>query len=69
MESTEAHLQKLKTSAEELYTTLFNAEDINKVVDLLTGLVNSIDAVVKGLGGGAGLLRNFVAIGVSVFSG
>lgn len=69
MESTEAHLQKLSTQMEELYTTLFDTEDINSLVDGLTEIVNGLDAVIKGLGGGAGMLRNLGAIGVNVFSG
>lgn len=68
MESTEAHLQKLSTQAEELYAHLFDAESVNDVADALTKLVELVDGFVQSVGGGAGVLQMLGTIGLNVFS-
>lgn len=67
MESTEAHLQKLSTQAEELYGHLFDAESINDVADALTKIVGGIDTFVQSLGGGVGVLRVLTPLLLSAF--
>lgn len=68
MESTEAHLEKLGATAEDLYASLFNTEDMNDLIDILAKLVDGVDNFVEAIGGGASVLRNFGAIAVNVFN-
>lgn len=68
MESTEAHLEKLGATAEDLYASLFNTEDMNDLIDMLAKLVDGVDNFVEAIGGGAGVLRNFGAIAFNVFN-
>lgn len=67
MESTEAHLQKLSTQAEELYSHLFDSESVNDVADALTNLVELVDGFVQSVGGGAGILQMLGTVGLNVF--
>ena len=56
LESIEAHQNKLKASAEGLYDTIFDSDQIKGVYDVLTGLVEGVNVLVKGLGGMPGIL-------------
>lgn len=56
LESIEAHQEKLKTSAEGLYDSIFNSDDIKRVYDLLSGIVTVVDQLVQTLGGMPGIL-------------
>ncbi len=68
MEGTAAHLKQLRAETEDLYASLFNADDINGVVDALTHLVAGMDAFVETIGGGKNVLLGLGAIGTQVFS-
>ena len=68
MESTEAHLKKLGATAEDLYASLFDTEDMKDLIDMLAKLVDGVDNFVEAIGGGAGVLRNFGAIAFNVFN-
>ena len=67
MRSMEAHMNKLQSQAEELYMTLFNAEDINPLIDGLTSVLGLMDDLVKGLGGGKGLIALLGTVGLTAF--
>ena len=68
MQSTEAHLAKMRASFEDLYDSLLDADSINMVTDAIGFLVNRLTDVVDGLGGGAGILLNLGSIATRVFS-
>jgi TP901 family phage tail tape measure protein len=68
LESTEAHLEKLGATAEDLYASLFDTEDVNSLIDMLAKLVDGVDNFVEAIGGGAGVLRNFGSIAFNVFN-
>ena len=59
MQSTQAHLQQLSTAAEGVFDSLLGGEDINKVVDAITPIVEGIESVIDAIGGGAGILQLF----------
>lgn len=54
MESIDAHIQKLKTSWEELYASLGDTDTIKTVLDGLTGAVDLLDNFVDSIGGSKG---------------
>jgi hypothetical protein len=67
LESLEAHFNTLQAEAENLYQTLFNADDLKPLVDALTKLVGLTDNLVGGLGGGDGLLGVLSSVGLTMF--
>lgn len=68
MESMEAHLQQLQTAGEGVYNALFNAEDVNPIIDSLTDVVSLFKNFVDAAGGAQGLLLLLGNTAVSVFS-
>ena len=56
LESIEAHQQKLKTSAEGLYKSIFKSDDIKAVYDGLANIVTLVDKLVQSIGGMPGIL-------------
>ena len=60
MESVEAHLQKMRTEAEETYKILFDTDTVNTFIDAITGLNSVLNTFLKGLGGG---MNDFLFIG------
>lgn len=68
MESTEAHLQQLKTQWEDLYDSLLDTQDINKVVDGLTNILDKITDIVDVAGGLKGLFSGIVGLIGTTFS-
>ena len=68
MESMEAHLQQLQAAGEGVYNALFNAEDVNPIIDALTGVTNLFKNFVDAAGGAQGLLLLLGNTAVSVFS-
>jgi hypothetical protein len=63
----EAHMNKLQTQAEELYMALFNAEDINPLIDGLTTTVGLLTDMVDVMGGAKGMLLGLSGLGLSIF--
>ena len=63
MESVEAHLQKMKTEAEETYKTLFDVDTVNSFIDVFTDLNSLLNVFLKGLGGG---MNDFVYLGTLI---
>jgi hypothetical protein len=68
MDQTAAHLQTLKASVEDIYDSLADTDDINKLIDGLSGLATFGANFVDSIGGGIGVLRALGSIGVTVFS-
>ncbi len=67
MQSTEAHLKQLKAEAEETYSALLKAEDINAIVDVFSGALDQLNDFINGLGGGVNALVNFGSVAARVF--
>lgn len=59
MQSTQAHLQQLSTAAEGVFDSLLGGEDINKIADAITPIVEGIKSVIDAVGGGASILQLF----------
>lgn len=68
MESTEAHLQKLRTESQRTYDILFNQDTVNGFADALTGVLTVFNNYIDALGGGAAALTNLGAIATRVFN-
>jgi len=68
MESTEAHLQTLRASVEDIYDSFADTDSINGLIDGLSTAANFASNLIDGLGGGGAVLRSLGAIGVTVFS-
>lgn len=56
LESIEAHQEQLRASAEGLYDSIFDSDEIKGVYDALAGIVTLVDELVQSLGGMPGLL-------------
>ena len=68
MESTEAPLQQLGTAMEDVYDSMFNTESFNKLLDVITLVVNGLGDFVDGIGGGGNALLALGSIATTVFS-
>lgn len=68
MESTEAHLQQLKTEAEETYGILFNADTVNDFTSALTGALGVFNNFLQGIGGGGASFLYFGSLVAKVFN-
>ena len=51
MDSIEAHIKQLTAEAENLYQTIFDADAVKDMFDSLTGVVKTVDDIIKGFGG------------------
>ena len=68
MESTEAHLQQLKTEWEDLYDSILDVKDINELVDAFSALLDKFTLFIDAIGGGKGALLGFSAVAMNVFN-
>ena len=68
MESTEAHLDVMRTSFEDLYDSLLSGDDIEIFADAITKVVNGLTTFVDSIGGGANTLMLLGSVGTQVFS-
>ena len=62
MESTEAHLNILKTQWEDFYDSVLNSKTINNFATNMTKVVKVLTDMVDGLGGGGGILTSLLTI-------
>ena len=69
MDSTEAHLQQLKTQWEDLYDSILDADAIKTFADIVSGLVSGITKFVDVIGGGSGVFTHFIGLFTTLFSG
>ena len=68
LESAEAHIEKMKTSWESFYNSLFTGQDFNGVYDALAKIADVLASMVESLGGGANLLGIIVPLTTRLFS-
>ena len=68
MESTAAHLQKLSTTAEDLYDTLIKPEEVNALLDTFTNGIDVLGTFFDTFGGGVKSMAAGAAILSSIFS-
>lgn len=68
MESTEAKLQQLKTTQQELYNDLIDTDELQSGINAITNLVKVFDNFVKSFGGGMKSIMGFAAIIVNIFN-
>ena len=61
MESAEAHINQLKAAFESLAQSLFNSDSIKTVVDMLAGLLTTLDNIVKTIGGVPAIITGIAA--------
>ena len=68
LESTDAKLNKLKTTAQGLYATLINKDDLNDGIDALTDLVEVFDNLLSSFGSGTSVIAGLGAVLSGLFS-
>lgn len=68
MESTEAHLQKLRTEAERTYDVLFDQDSVNSFADTLTNMLSVFNNFLEGIGGGTNAVVFFGTTLANVFN-
>lgn len=68
MESTEAHLNRLKAQFEELYSNIFKSDEINTIVDLFTNMTKSANNFIASFGGGVKSLLGLGSIVANIFN-
>ena len=68
LESTEAHLQQLRTSIEGVYDSLFDTEGMNDLIDGFTNIVTLFNHFIDGAGGAKTVLMLLGTVGVKAFA-
>ena len=68
MESTAAHLQGLKTEFEDVYDSIIDTNDINKIIDGFSFIVDKAGKFIDAIGGGKGALLGLGTVITQVFS-
>ena len=68
MESTEAHLQKLRTEAERTYDILFDTDSVNSMTTALTKLMSLLNGYLTSFGGGLKSISGLALTIGNVFS-
>ena len=62
MESTEAHIQMLKTEWEDLYDSIIDESAIKGITDGLRNVLNIVTNIIDGIGGGKTLITGLIAL-------
>lgn len=62
MDSLEAKLQQIGTSAERVYKSLFDSESMKDFLDVLSVVIDGIGSFIDGIGGGGNLLLGIFSI-------
>ena len=68
MDSISAHFEQLTTEAEKFYQALFDEDALKNTADGLKFIVEELNAIVQGLGGGKNALISFGATLTNLFS-
>ena len=68
MESTEAHLQKIRTEAERTYDILFDTDTVNSFADTLSNMLNIFNNFLEGIGGGTNAFIFFGSTLANIFN-
>lgn len=63
LDSLEAKLTKLKNAWDQFAMGLANNEFIKGAIDVLTGLLNTINSIIDGISGGNGLAKSVLSLG------
>ena len=66
LESLTSKLSKLKNAWDEFVMGLSNNEVIKTAVDVLTGLLQTINKIIDGLSGGSGLIKSIISITAAI---
>lgn len=61
MESTEAHLQQMRTEAQRTYDIVFNQDTVNSFADALTSALKQFNDYISGIDGGMNALLSIGA--------
>ena len=67
LESTQAHLNELKSTYQDLFSTLISSDEVNTGIDSLRILVQTVDDFLEGFGGGIKSITAFGTIVAYVF--
>ena len=67
LDSLEAKFEKISTSAERLYSAIFDSESMKTTLDALSGIVDLFAMFTEGIGGGGNLLLLLGGIALRVF--
>ena len=67
LESTKAHLDQLRVSAERLYNDLIDSEGVNNLVDLFSNLVSGVSNYVEAIGGSKSAITQLGAVLLNTF--
>ena len=67
LESTSAHLDQLRVSAERLYNDLIDSEGVNNLVDLFSNLVSGVSNYVEAIGGSKSAITQLGAVLLNTF--
>ncbi len=67
LESTQAHLNELKSTYQDLFSTLISSNEVNTGIDSLRILVQTVDDFLEGFGGGIKSITAFGTIVAYVF--
>ena len=68
MQSTEAHLKKLKATWQDLYDSAVDTKEVNTGIDLLRNLVQTFDNFIDSFGGGIKTLTGLGTIFANIFN-
>ena len=63
LDSLDAKLTKLKNAWDQFAMGLANNEFIKGAIDVLTGLLNTINSIIDGISGGSGLAKSVLSLG------
>ncbi len=69
MESTEAHIQQLKTQWEDMYDSLIDPDTIKTFTDGFKGILKVVTDFVDAIGGGSGAFTHLIGLFTTLFSG
>lgn len=67
MESTQAHLDSLSTSAERLYKSLIDSEGLNDLIDTFSTLVTGVSEYTEAIGGSKSVLLQLGSVASKAF--
>ena len=69
LDSMEAHMNKLESSWQKLYSTILDPDELKGGVDVITNIVEGMNNMAESFGGGTKSLTGFAAMFSSLFTG
>lgn len=67
LQSTEAHLNKLETAAQRIYSDLIDSDGLNSLIDIFAGLTTGVGNYIEAIGGSKNVFLQLGAIATKVF--